>query len=96
MILPTTYDLPSDLQATLDALPAGLVEHIHRVRVLAVDLAGGHKLDKIRKEISGYNKSNTPITEESLKSQAEFAIAALRNNVKELEARIQPTKAGKK
>ena len=48
MILPTTYDLPSDLQATLDALPAGLVEHIHRVRVLAVDLAGGHKLDKIR------------------------------------------------
>ncbi|MEC9019369.1 MAG: hypothetical protein VYE03_04345, partial [Nitrospinota bacterium] len=55
-----------------------------------------HKLDKIRKEISGYNKSKTPITEESLKSQAKFAIAALRNNVKELEARIQPTKAGKK
>jgi len=54
------------------------------------------KLDKIRKEISGYSKSKTPITEESLKSQAEFAIAALRNNVKELEARIQPKEAGKK
>ena len=53
------------------------------------------KLDKIRKEISGYGKSESPVTEASLKSQAEFAVAALRNNVKELEARIQPTRVGK-
>ena len=52
------------------------------------------KLDKIRKEISGYGKSKSPVTEASLKSQAEFAVAALRNNVKELEARIQPTRVG--
>ena len=49
------------------------------------------KLDKIRKEISGYGKSEKPVTEASLKSQANFAVAALRNNVTELEARIQPT-----
>ncbi|MBC8284186.1 MAG: hypothetical protein H8E32_10255 [Nitrospinae bacterium] len=49
------------------------------------------KLDKIRKEISGYGKTEEPITEATLKSQAEFAVAALRNNVKELEARLKPT-----
>ena len=49
------------------------------------------KLDKIRKEISGYGKTEEPVTEASLRSQAEFAVAALRNNVKELEARIKPT-----
>ena len=49
------------------------------------------KLDKIRKEISGYGKTEKPVTEASLRSQAEFAVAALRNNVKELEARIKPT-----
>ncbi|MBN4079693.1 tetratricopeptide repeat protein [bacterium AH-315-C08] len=48
------------------------------------------KLDKIRKEISGYGKTGVPITEASLKSQAKFAVAALRNNVKELEARLTP------
>ena len=48
------------------------------------------KLDKIRKEISGYGKTEEPVTEASLRSQAEFAVAALRNNVKELEARIKP------
>ena len=48
MILPTIYELPSDLQETLDALPTGLVEHIQRVRVIAVELAEGHKLDKVR------------------------------------------------
>lgn len=52
------------------------------------------KLDKIRKEISGYGKKEEPVTEASLRSQAEFAVAALRNNVKELEARIQPTAVG--
>ncbi|MBN4078348.1 hypothetical protein JYT29_03395, partial [Nitrospina gracilis] len=51
------------------------------------------KLDKIRKEISGYGK--TPVTEASLKSQAKFAVAALRNNVKELEARIGVAAEGK-
>lgn len=54
------------------------------------------KLDKIRKEISGYGKSEKPVTETSLKSQAELAVAALRNNVTELEARIQPTPWGGK
>ena len=49
------------------------------------------KLDKIRKEISGYGKTEEPVTEASRRRQAEFAVAALRNNVKELEARIQPT-----
>ena len=49
------------------------------------------KLDKIRKEISGYGTTEEPVTEASLRSQAEFAVAALRNNVKELEARIKPT-----
>ena len=52
------------------------------------------KLDKIRKEISGYGKTEEPVTEASLKNQAEFAVAALRNNVKELESRIQPTTLG--
>ena len=47
------------------------------------------KLDKIRKEISGYSK--TEVTETSLTSQAKFAVSQLRLNVKELEARIQPT-----
>jgi tetratricopeptide (TPR) repeat protein len=49
------------------------------------------KLDKIRKEISGYGKSGEPITEDSLKSQAKFAVSQLRLNVKELEERLQPT-----
>jgi len=50
--LATIYELPSDLQAILDALPKGLVEHIQRVRVLAVELAGDHKLDKVRVDFS--------------------------------------------
>ncbi len=53
------------------------------------------KLDIIRKEISGYGKGNKPITEESLKSKAKFALSQLRLNVKELEARISPGEAGK-
>ena len=44
----TTYELPVNLQATLDTLPKGLVEHIQRVRVLAVELAEGHNLDAVR------------------------------------------------
>jgi len=52
------------------------------------------KLDKIRKEISGYGKSEEPVTEESLKSQAKFAVSQLRLNVKELEARLTPDGAG--
>jgi len=53
------------------------------------------KLDKIRKAISGYGKSEEPITEASLKSQAKFAVSQLRNNVKELEARIGVAAEGK-
>ena len=52
------------------------------------------KLDKIRKEISGYGKADTVITESSLISQAKFAVSQLRLNVKELEARLQPTLVG--
>jgi len=50
------------------------------------------KLDKIRKEISGLSKEE--ITESSLISQAKFAVSQLRLNVKELEARLQPTPVG--
>ena len=46
--MPTAYELPAHLQATLDALPMGLVEHIQRVRTLAAELAEGHKLDVVR------------------------------------------------
>lgn len=46
--MPTAYELPVNLQATLDALPMGLVEHIQRVRALAGELAEGHKLDVVR------------------------------------------------
>ncbi|MEE2656336.1 MAG: bis(5'-nucleosyl)-tetraphosphatase (symmetrical) YqeK [Chloroflexota bacterium] len=46
--MPTAYELPVNLQATLDALPMGLVEHIQRVRALAAELAEGHKLDVVR------------------------------------------------
>ncbi len=46
------------------------------------------KLDKIRKEISGFSKEE--VTESSLISQAKFAVSQLRLNVKELEARIKP------
>ena len=49
------------------------------------------KLDTIRKEISGYGKSKENITEQSLIRQAKFAVSQLRLNVKELEARLQPS-----
>ena len=45
------------------------------------------KLDTIRKEISGIGKPKEKITEESLLSQAKFAVSQLRLNVKELAAR---------
>jgi hypothetical protein len=48
------------------------------------------KLDDIRKQISGIGVSNDEVTEESLKSQAKFAVDQLRNNVRELEARLNP------
>ena len=50
------------------------------------------KLDMIRKEISGYGKSEKAITEDSLISQAKFAVSQLRMNVKELKARLTPDK----
>lgn len=52
------------------------------------------KLDKIRKEISGYGKAGVEITESSLITQAKFAVSQLRLNVKELEARLQPAPVG--
>ncbi|MBT3855713.1 MAG: tetratricopeptide repeat protein [Nitrospina sp.] len=52
------------------------------------------KMDKIRKEISGYGKAGVEITETSLTSQAKFAVSQLRLNVKELEIRLKPAPAG--
>lgn len=51
------------------------------------------KLDKIRKEISGYSKEE--VTESSLISQAKLAVSQLRLNVKELEERLNPAPVGK-
>jgi len=48
------------------------------------------KLDEIRKEISGIGVSKGEVTEESLTSKAKFVITQLRNNVQELEARLNP------
>ncbi len=48
------------------------------------------KLDAIRKQISGIGVSDQEVTEDSLKSQAKFTIDQLRNNVRELEARLNP------
>jgi tetratricopeptide (TPR) repeat protein/plastocyanin len=51
------------------------------------------KLDKIRKEISGYSKEE--VTESSLISQAKLTVSQFRLNVKELEERLQPAPVGK-
>ena len=48
------------------------------------------KLDDIRKDISGIGVSKGEVTEQSLKSKAEFVVSQLRNNVQELEARLNP------
>jgi tetratricopeptide (TPR) repeat protein len=48
------------------------------------------KLDEIRKHISGIGISREDVTEESLTSKAKFVIGQLRNNVQELEARLNP------
>lgn len=49
------------------------------------------RMDSIRKKISGLDKSEE-FTEESLNFQAERIVAQLRNNVKELETRLNPGK----
>lgn len=46
-------------------------------------------MDKIRKQISGIGVTE-PVTEASLKFKAERIVAQLRNNVKELEHRLNP------
>lgn len=48
------------------------------------------KLDVIRKHISGIGVAKGEVTEESLTSKAKFAVSQLRNNVQELEARLNP------
>jgi len=48
------------------------------------------KLDEIRKHISGIGVAEGEVTEESLTSKARFAVSQLRNNVQELEARLNP------
>ena len=47
-------------------------------------------MDAIRKEISGIGVSKGEVTEKSLTSKAKFVIGQLRNNVQELEARLNP------
>ena len=51
-----------------------------------------NKLDSVRKKISGIDESEE-VTEDGLKKQADLVIAQLRNNVKELENRLNPSKA---
>ena len=48
------------------------------------------KLDEIRKLISGIGVKREDVTEELLTSRAKFAVSQLRNNVQELEARLNP------
>ena len=48
------------------------------------------KLDSVRKQISGIGTDGKDITEASLKNEAKFAVSQLRNNVRELEARLNP------
>ncbi len=50
------------------------------------------KLDDIRKQISGIGVKKEDVTEQSLKSQAKFAVDQLRLNAKELETRFNPEK----
>jgi plastocyanin len=54
------------------------------------------KLDEIRKHISGIGVAKGEVTEESLTSKAKFAVSQLRNNVQELEARLNPDADKKK
>ncbi|SVE04743.1 uncharacterized protein METZ01_LOCUS457597, partial [marine metagenome] len=48
------------------------------------------KLDEIRKIISGIGTGSKPATLDSLRQKVAFAISQLRNNVQELEARLNP------
>ena len=48
------------------------------------------KLDDIRKQLSGIEVPGKETTEASLKSEAKFAVSQLRNNVRELETRLNP------
>ena len=48
------------------------------------------KLDEIRKLISAIGVARKEVTEELLNSRTKFAVSQLRNNVRELEARLNP------
>ena len=48
----TVSSLPPQLQAVLDGLPRDLQEHIDRVRVIARELAEGHRLDRDRVDLA--------------------------------------------
>ena len=48
------------------------------------------KLDDIRKIISGIGVGSKLATGDSLRQKVAFAVAQLRNNVRELEARLNP------
>lgn len=69
-----------------EGLKGALAKSFSQKRSLGLE----KKLDAIRKEISGIGVSKGEVTEESLTSKAKFVISQLRNNVQELEARLNP------
>ena len=69
-----------------EGLKGALAKSFSQKRSLGLE----KKLDEIRKQISGIGVSKGDVTEESLTSKAKFVIAQLRNNVQELEARLNP------
>ena len=69
-----------------EGLKGALAKSFSQKRSLGLE----KKLDEIRKEISGIGVSKGEVTEGSLTSKAKFVIGQLRNNVQELEARLNP------
>jgi tetratricopeptide (TPR) repeat protein len=69
-----------------EGLKGALAKSFSQKRSLGLE----KKLDEIRKQISGIGVSKDKVTEKSLTSKAKFVIAQLRNNVQELEARLNP------
>ncbi|MEC7641439.1 MAG: tetratricopeptide repeat protein [Nitrospinota bacterium] len=49
-----------------------------------------NKLDAIRKKVSGLKVDDEPVTENSLKSDAQLVISQLRENARELKLRLNP------
>lgn len=69
-----------------EGLKGALAKSFSQKRSLALE----KKLDEIRKEISGIGVSKGEVTEESLTRKAKYVVSQLRNNARELEARLNP------